>query len=98
MEPRTQYHRYRKQHRRANVFAVLGVSLLMASATLFFVAGVKDIGFVLPFTFAGVGFVFCLVASTLYELSKHEFVDITGMSPDKFRRELDREKRRQRRI
>lgn len=98
MEPRTQYHRYRKQHRRANVFAVLGVGLLMASAALFFISGVKDIGFVLPFTFAGIGLVFALVASALYEVSKQEFIEMTDMSPDKFRRELERERRRNRRI
>lgn len=98
MEPRTQYHRYRRLHRRALAFGIPGVILLMASAIFFMLAGLQDVTFFLPFTLLMVGVLACLIASTLFDYSKHQFMEITGMTPDQFRRQLDRERRRQRRI
>ena len=98
MEPRTQYHRYRKLHRRAFAFGIPGVILLMASAVLFMLAGLEDIGFFLPFVLLMLGILGCLIAGALFDYSKHEFTEMTGMTPDQFRRQLDRERRRQRRI
>lgn len=98
LEPRQQYHKYRKQHRRASVMGFFGVTSLMTSSVLFFMNAAGHIGFLPPFLLAAVGLILCLLASVFYSISEAEFKEMTGMSPSKFRRELDREERRKRRL
>lgn len=97
-EPRQQYHKYRKHHRRASFMAFFGVTGLATSSVLFFMNAAGHVGFLPPFLLMAVGLILCLLASVFYSIAEAEFKEMTGMSPAKFRRELDREERRKRRL